>query len=150
MKSVFQIFLLTLLVAPVFAQKIKKPEDAGYTLIKLASAAEDSIQFLVNGTGADLQRKKPVFLFIQGSLPNPLLLYDEKNVYGVFPFKISDYRDSFHFVVVSKPGLPVMADTRTLDAQMCYKDKATGRFPAKYVANNHLDFYVQQHREVLD
>lgn len=148
MKSVLQILLLALFSIPVFSQKIAKPEDAGCTLIKLASATEDSVQFLVNGTGADLQRKKPVFLFIQGSLPNPLLLYDE-HVYGVFPFKTGAYRDSFHFVVVSKPGIPVIADTRTLDAQMCYKDKATGRFPAKYVANNHLDFYVQQHREVL-
>ena len=148
MRSGLKIFLLTLLAAPVFAQKIKTPEEAGYTHFKIASASEDSIQFLVNGTGADLQRKKPVFLFIQGSLPNPLLLFDE-NVYGVFPFQIGAHRDSFHFVAVSKPGIPVMADTRTLDTQMCYKDKATGRFPAKYVVNNHLDFYVQQYREVL-
>ncbi len=149
MRSVLQIFLLAVLAAPVFAQKIKTPEEAGYTHFKIASASGDSIQFLVNGAGVDLQRKKPVFLFVQGSLPNPLLLYDE-HVYGVFPFKTGDYRDSFHFVAVSKPGIPVMADTRTLDGQMCYKDKTTGRFPAKYVANNHLDFYVQQHSTVLD
>ena len=138
-----------LLAFQAYAQKAPNPEDVGCTLFELPFAGEDSIRFFVNGTGADLQRKKPVFLYIQGSLPTPLLLYDE-HVYGVFPFKTGVYRDSFHFVVVSKPGIPVVANTRALDAQMCYKDKDTGRFPAKYVVNNHLDFYIRQHRAVLN
>ena len=135
------------LILPASGQKISKPEDAGYTLFTIPFGNTDSVRFLVAGT--DLKQKKPVFLFIHGSLPNPLLIFNDQHDFNVFPFRTAAYRDSFHFVTVCKPGIPVMAHQDILDDQMCYKEPSTGRFPSIYTLNNHLDYYIGQQTTVL-
>lgn len=135
------------LVLPAAGQKTDRLKDAGLSQFTIPFGNADSIRFLVARTG--LKQKKPIFLFIHGSLPNPLLIYNDQHIFNVFPFNTKAYQDSFHFVAVSKPGIPVMAHQNTLDNQMCYRDSSTGRFPAAYTLNNHLDYYTGQHTTVL-
>jgi hypothetical protein len=133
----------------LFGQKIKRPEDAGFSAFVLP-ASGDSIRFLVADTSAALNQRKAVFLFIQGSLPTPVLITNGEAAYSPFPFDIRPYQNEYHFVVVSKPGLPIMTHVNALDAQFNYLDPDTKRPPKAYSDQNYLDAYVLQHQTVID
>ncbi len=113
-------------------------------------AANDTAQVLVAGQAADFQQKKKVFLFVHGSLPTPLALFQDTIGFGFLPFDYRDFRAKYHFVAVSKPGLPLTAQIKDLDQRMCYNDPATGGPPQRFRENNHLDYFVAQHSAVLD
>jgi len=113
-------------------------------------AEGDTAQAVVSGQVADFQQKKGVFLFVHGSLPTPLALFQDTVAYGVWPFRYRDFESQYHFVAVSKPGLPLMAQVKDLDHRMCYMNPATGQPPQRFREKNHLDYFVQQHSAVLD
>ena len=143
------LLICSLATLSLFGQKIKGPENAGFSAFALPSSV-DSIRLIVADTSAALRKRKPVFLFIQGSLPTPLLLHNGEVAYSPFPFDIKPYQNDYHFVVVSKPGLPVLSHLSVLNQQYCYLDPVTKRPPKTYLEQNYLDAYVQQHQQVVD
>ena len=75
--------------------------------------SEDSIRFLVSG---NLQEKKPVVIYIHGSGNYPLLTFeDSDSTFYMSPLKdiIIEHRNDYHFVVISKPGVPICMPTNT-------------------------------------
>jgi pimeloyl-ACP methyl ester carboxylesterase len=135
---------------PTSAQQIENLANGRVARIGLPSSDGDTIQVVVFGSGSDLSRKKGIFLFIQGSLPNPLLMAQDTQTFSSLPFNISAWREKYHFVAVSKPGIPVVADLKNLDQRFCYLDPASGKFPDKYRRLNYLEYYLQQHTTALD
>ena len=151
MKSIL-LFLLLLLPFLLFSQK-PIPEDWGYTHIPFVFEG-DTVDIIVLSAGKNHENyKKPLFLFLQGSLPRPLFSYSNSgDLYGSpYPFNPMAHFKDYHFVTIGKPGVPLIAKSEEL-AKPYYNfvDQETGSFPRKYCQNNHLDYYVRRNKAVID
>jgi len=150
MKSI--IILCCLLFCPInLISQEKTPEDWGLTQIPFTYEGED-LNIVLYNVGEDYTTwKKPLFLFVQGSLPQPLLKYDKKgNLYSVFPFNVNPVIEEYHFIMIGKPGVPLSAKIEDLEKPMSiYKNPKTGDYPRTYCKNNHLDYYVKRNKAVL-
>ncbi|MEO1448272.1 MAG: hypothetical protein AAFV07_02025, partial [Bacteroidota bacterium] len=65
------------------------PED---TLVYLSSIAPDALS------------PDTTVIFIQGSLPKPLIIVTPQGPAGVFPFNHYPYLKNYRFIIISKPG----------------------------------------------
>lgn len=146
----FVALLLATSTAGIFAQKPQPVPGLPCTRIDLPFAGNDTARILLEGKPESLSRKKAVFLFVHGSLPTPLCLFQDSLAYGVFPFHADEFQEQYHFVTVAKPGLPFSAQISELDPNMCYLDRATQLPPDAFRRNNYLDYYVKQYTAVLD
>ncbi|GAB4035782.1 dienelactone hydrolase family protein [Spirosoma gilvum] len=115
---------------------------------------KDTTTFIVFGTKEDLKVKKPLFLFRQGSQPMPLIVQDSGNYYIVAsPFHFRPYKDAYHFVMVQKPGVRLVATQQFLDRyqKAMSTGKATPEFVSqKYIENNYRERYVAQCNQVIN
>jgi dienelactone hydrolase len=143
------LLLLALLgnVVTTFAQP-KTPADFGYRHLRMRYQ-RDTVDILVLSKKGEELKRKPVFLFVQGSLPVPLIKIGEKGPYGVFPFATTDFLPDFHLVIISKPGVPLVAETKNLKPGFIYTDPKTGQSPATYCQHDYLEYYVARNQQVL-
>ncbi len=140
------IFILIILVSiKGFGQTII--QKYGFQQLQLLYQG-DTVNILLKTKAGDESKKKPIFLFCQGSLPRPLIIFDKDGPYGVFPFNPDIITNDYHLVIIGKPSIPILLDRSNLDENFCYTT-VTGEFPAKYVENDNLDFYVKRNKEVL-
>ncbi len=110
----------------------------------------DTVDILVKSKKGEEEVKKPIFLFCEGSLPQPLIKTDGETIYGVYPFKIPEnLLANFHLVIISKPYIPLVVDQSNLGANFMYFEK-TGKVPDKYRERNYLDYYVKRNIEVIN
>jgi len=73
-----------LIVISAFGQT-KTPEDFGFKHIAI-KYKNDNVDILIFSKKGEENIAKPLFFFCQGSLPRPLIIYDEYGGYGTFPF----------------------------------------------------------------
>jgi dienelactone hydrolase len=146
-----RLFLLLLLglgsVLTGFAQT-KTPADFGYRHVPMPYQG-DTVHILVLSKKGEEQKRKPIFFFAQGSTPRPVVLYDEHGPYRLIPIKMDSLLTRYHFVVVAKPGLPLVGDLRKLGPGGSVIDLKTGLLPSKYCQNHYLEYYVQRNNAVL-
>lgn len=143
MKSVFLLVILNSL----FVSAQKNPEDFGYKHLKI-DYKKQTVDIIVQSKKGDEQKRKPIFLWCQGSLPQPVIKYDEKGMYGTFPFNPDDFLNDFHLVIIGKPGIPVISEVKNLKKNYTFTNE-TGKTPECYNNNNYLDFYVERNNWVL-
>lgn len=114
----------------------------------------DTIDFIVIDTLLD--KKKPVFLWCQGSLPIPL--FCEIDGYGNYlfggggsNFDIPEITKNYHLVVISMPKTPVIATKENLNSGFHYipNPKKPNEFSIKFTHAHFQDNYVLQALEVL-
>lgn len=114
---------------------------------------KDTTTFIVFGSKADLKVKKPLFLFRQGSLPTPFIVQDSGRYYVTGPFHFRDYKSEYHFAVIQKPGVRLVATQPFMDA---YQKAISQPNPPetfiskKYLANNYRERYVDQCDKVIN
>lgn len=137
------LFFILLISGLAFAQK--KPEDFGY-IHKTYQYKNTTVDVLIKCKPGEEKIKKPLFFLCQGSLPMPLIKYDEQGLYNVFPFKDELLYSDYHMVILGKPGIPVMAEIKDLDN---FKYMENGKFPPAYTANNHPDYYTERNNYIL-
>jgi pimeloyl-ACP methyl ester carboxylesterase len=147
----FSIFLLfTFFSINLFAQD-KIAEEYGFRHLQTIYKG-DVIDILIKSKPGEENVSKPLFLFCQGSLPVPLMIRYEKDgkklIYNVFPFHADSLAKDYHIVIVGKPYVPLVADEKSLNSDMSYKD-STGKFPKKYIERNLLHYYVKRDITVL-
>lgn len=130
-----------------FCQKIKQPEDFGFLHFRIAYKT-DPVDILIKSAKGEEKKQKPLLLFCQGSLPIPLILYDEKDGFGTFPFNPDSLSHDYHIAIVGKPFIPVMADIKTLQNDYGFRD-STGNFPVTYIQRNLLAYYTERNLEVI-
>ncbi|GAB2573270.1 hypothetical protein [Spirosoma areae] len=114
---------------------------------------KDTTTFIVFGSKEDLKIKKPLFLFRQGSQPMPIIQVDAGKYYVGAPFKFRDYKNEYHFVMISKPGVQLVADVSFLNEyqQAISRANPPKKFVSdKYVANNYRERYVAQCNQVIN
>jgi dienelactone hydrolase len=128
----------------------QKPEDYGFRYFQIRYKG-DPVDILVKSAKGEEQKKKPLLFFCQGSLPVPLILIDERNIgFGTFPFHPdSNLCKDYHIVIVGKPFVPVLMETKRLQNDYTYID-STGKIPAKYIERNLLGYYCSRNLEVID
>jgi len=108
----------------------------------------DKVDILVKSKKGDENKKKPLLFFCQGSLPRPLIMYDEKHTYQVFPFIPDSFIVKYHLVIVGKPYIPIIRDIKTLNSNYCYVD-SNGNYTKEYSDRNLLDYYVDRNIEII-
>ncbi|MBC9930917.1 alpha/beta hydrolase [Chitinophaga qingshengii] len=112
----------------------------------------DTVDMLIKSKKGEEQVKKPLFLFCQGSLPQPLLIRYEHNgqtaVTNAFVFNPDSLARNYHVAVISKAYVPLVADQRKLNPDFTYSD-SSGQFPRKYLERYYLDYYVERNLAVI-
>ncbi len=131
-------------------QQLIKLKQATFTHHQLSYEGKIEIDVIIAGDEAALKKHKPLFIFCQGSLPNPLIIKTSQGEASVFPFNYVDYIDDYHLVIISKPGIPIAPNAETLDERYCYRDSTTNIFPSTFIQNNYADYYVKSTNVVID
>lgn len=143
-----KLFLLLLLPAVAFAQT-KKPEELGYRHLQMVYK-DMPVDILIQSKKGDEKKRKPILLFIQGSLPIPLIILDKGGKpYFVFVFKPDSLLTQYHLAIIGKPGIPVVCPDSVLTKDYCYKDPATDLFPKAYQLHNYINYYADRDAAVL-
>ncbi len=146
MKFVFSIF--TLLCSFQLLGQNVTPEQLGFRHVKY-NYKSDTVDILIKSKKGEEFKKKPVLFFCQGSLPQPLIKFDEQGTYGVFPFNPDSLAQYYHITIVGKPSIPLIANTKTLGSNFTYID-SLGQFPKNYTKRNVLDYYVNRNIEIIN
>lgn len=140
---------------PAAAQKApvrRTLEQFGYRHL-VVMFGKDSVDVLVQSRKGEEQLKKPLLLWLQGSLPTPLVLVDSLGPLRVFPFATRTGADSLvahcHLAIIGKPGIPLVADLAELDDNGSFVDKKTRTPPLAYCQRNYVDYYVRRNTAVL-
>lgn len=118
------------------------------------SDKNEKIEFIVFDT--DLTKKKPVFLWCQGSLPYPIYVNSkEEGIWliggGISNFDVSNIVKNYHLVIISMPQTPLIADEKEINESYWYfgnsKDK---NIPAlEFQKADYLENYVNRGLKVL-
>jgi hypothetical protein len=142
------LFILCFLIAwnNLFGQT-KTPQEFGFRSI-VFKYKTDNVDILVKSKKGEEELPKPLFFFCQGSLPIPLIKYNENEVYGIFPFNTDSLLGKYHILIVSKPYIPLIADTKSLSPSFNFID-SSGKFPKEYSDRNLLSYYVSRNIEVI-
>jgi dienelactone hydrolase len=148
MKTRIIVFTLLMFSTSFFAQ-LKKAEDFGYRQLETTFRG-DPVVLLIKSKKGEEQKRKPLLLFCQGSLPQPLIKYTGDQCYAVFPFDTSIFEDAYHLVIISKPYVPAVAEASTLGPNFVYQDPITSSTPTPYSERNLLDYYVDRNVFILD
>ena len=110
----------------------------------------DPVDVIVISSGNKQRPQKPLLFFCQGSLPQPVIKYDEKGLYPILPFDEQPFLDAFHIAIVAKPFIPVIADATTLGKDFTYyRDDKTQLPPSQYAQRNFLDYYVARNNFII-
>jgi hypothetical protein len=125
----------------------KSPADFGYRHLQL-NYKSDLVDVIVASQKGEEEKPKPLFLFCQGSLPVPAIVYDETGASSPFPFSTDAISEKFHLIYISKPGIPAIAKASELKPDYTYAD-STGNFPDYYLQRNYLDYYVNRNTEII-
>lgn len=153
MKFILFVLALILCHSSVFSQE-KKLTELGYRYFNF-KYDNDPVDVLIKSKKGDYQEKKPVLLFIQGSLDRPLIInYPENNNYKydiAFPFKADSLTENYHIAVISKPFIPVIADSKNINKQFMFvNDTVSNSIPMKFLKRNNLYYYVNRNLKVLN
>ncbi len=154
-----QLFLTAILISSltssVFAQYTQRKvgKCTVFTIPFVGSFAGDSITFAVVGERGELTKKKPIFLFRQGSLPIPLFTINPKTrlpALTELPTTCYSHQPEQYSIMIAKPGVPVIVEDTYLDTLFSTREKPNrAMYPTTYMAHNYLDYYVEQTNAVL-
>jgi hypothetical protein len=147
LKNCLLLLLLFCAGRPALAQP-KTPADFGYRHLTMRYQ-RDTVHILVLAKKGEELKRKPIFLFVQGSLSKPVILYDDKGAFPMLPFETDTLLTRYHLVEISKPGIPLLADTKTLTPDYAYLDPTTGQVPLAYCQRNYLAYYVARDAAAL-
>lgn len=110
--------------------------------IKKTKFKNDTIEYVVQSKPKEEHIKKPLLFLAQGSLPQPLLIKDNEDIYPIYlPFNYDAFLDKFHLVIVSKPGIPALLNKNQIDNNYCFTNIESLK---KFENNNFLNFYTDR------
>lgn len=152
LKKIWPVLLFFCTTISIHAQQGKILEGKA-TMFSIPDT-DGTIEFVVADTS--FQKKKPILLWCQGSLPVPLFCEVQEGVYhfmggGVSNFNYQALSTSFHLVVISMPHTPVMASMQQLNQAYQYvpDNNQPRRFSEDFVHADYLENYVNRAEKVL-
>lgn len=149
MKDKILLLLLSFIISLQVAAKGLRPEGVGFRHLQ-TFYRQDTVDILVMSKAGVEEKEKPLFLFVQGSLPNPLILLKENGEpYMVFPFDAAILLDSYHLAIIGKPYVPLIKNASELRRDMAYVEPQSGSFPEKFIKRDNLGYYVHRNKEAI-
>lgn len=149
-KNTLLILLLIGIVLSSFSQT--RISDTYSCLFSIKLDKNDTINFVVTDTA--FTKKKPIIIYLQGSLPIPIVIRynDHTQVTFLTNFDYWNFVDKYNFVVISKPHVPAIAQEKTLnsDYESVPDLKSPKKFSSEYLNDNYLEMYVKRTRAVID
>ena len=137
------------LVSKTFAFSQKSPEDFGYRHLSF-KYLNDPVDVIIISKRGEEKIAKPLFLFCQGSMPQPVVKYDKTGLYGTLPFDETPFLDAYHVVIIGKPFIPIISNVNQLGKDFMYlKDNEKEIPPKGYIERNYLDYYVFRNNFIL-
>lgn len=144
-----KLFLILLLSSTFYSQS-QEITITDFEVKHIALLFEkDTVNVIIKSKKGEELKPKPIFLFCQGSLPIPLLKYDEKSKFGITPFTSDLICEDYHLVMIGKPNIPLLANVKNLEKNSTFMD-GKGKFPKEYSNRNYLDYYVKRNKFVLE
>lgn len=137
------IVLLLLFLSKSFGQ-IDQLKNIGFDKVEIKTKS-DTIVFIKSIN--DEKIKKPTIIFLQGSLPLPIIFKDKEEFFTLFPFKTEEYLSKYNLILIARKGIPLIGDFEK-DSNG-YKD-SNGNVPLEYIKHDNLTYRVQQAKEVLN
>lgn len=109
----------------------------------------DNIDFIQ--VAADSAVVKPAMIFLQGSLPIPLVIDVGDYKHINLPFDFKKVVQEFHLFVIAMPHTPVEATMAQLNDQYCFVPDSTRSpgFDKNYLASNTLENYTSRTSQVI-
>jgi hypothetical protein len=144
-----KIILAMLLISKNYAIGQKTPEDFEYKSMSF-KFQNDLVDLIVISKKGEEKNVKPLFFFCQGSLPRPVVIYDERGLYDTLPFNEKAFLDHFHIVIIGKPGIPIISNANILGKNFMYLKNRENEMPPKgFTDRNYLDYYVFRNNFIL-
>jgi hypothetical protein len=98
----------------------------------------------------DTMQRRPLLIFIAGSMPGPLFIEANGKVYPVYvPFDERVLGDQFQLLVLNKPGVPAVCKETDLDASGNLGMQSGVGDLGYFQRCNELGYHVAAHRAVL-
>ena len=143
------ILIVMFLLSKTFALSPKIPEDFGYRHIKL-KYLDDPVDAIIISKPGEEKTPKPLLLFCQDSLPQPVVKYNENGLLNTLPFDESLFLEHYHIVIIAKPYIPIIANSNKLGTDYTYFKDAEKQLPPKaYTDRNYLEYYVYRNNAIL-
>ncbi|SFO07901.1 hypothetical protein SAMN05421741_11937 [Paenimyroides ummariense] len=120
--------------------------------VLLFSIENKTIDFIV--ADKNLEEKKPILLFCQGSLPIPLLIKKEDGTTeiiagGVKTLNLEELQKSFYVVVVSMPETPATVSESDLNNQFYFDPRHENQPTELFLKADYVENYVNRAEKVL-
>ncbi len=142
------IVLIMLFAQSSFAQK--NVEEFGYILHQIEFQG-DTADFIVKSYKGDEGVKKPILLFVQGSLAKPLITFTSQGShYSPFSFSEEIFTKNFHLICINKPGIPLLLNKSELRPNGELRDRRTNLLPKEYIERANLDFYTERNNKIIE
>lgn len=104
--------------------------------------------FLVISQRGAEKMPRPLLLFCQGSLPQPLIKWDDEGPYEIFPFLPDALLKDYHIAIVGKPFVPLKASVAELNPNFTWL--APAGQDSLFTRYNNLDFYVDRNLAIIN
>ena len=102
-------------------------------------AKNDTITFSQNTIN---ENNKPTIVFVQGSLPIPLILKDNNDLWINFPFDYTKFNKEVNLIIINRKGVPLISEYNDYE-------KFQNNPSKEYLENDNLYYRVFQVEEVL-
>jgi dienelactone hydrolase len=120
----------------IYSQNIEGISD--FNKIEII-AKNDTITFIKNTIN---EKNKPTIVFVQGSLPIPLILKDNNDLWMNFPFDYTKFNKDVNLIIINRKGVPLISEYNDYE-------KFQNNPPKEYLENDNLYYRVFQVEEVL-
>lgn len=145
------LIIFLLLFNIIFAQKTNIINNES-TVFKLKDKNDD-IEFIVFETS--FEKKKPILLWCQGSLPYPLYVNSKDGIWliggGISNFDIQSIIKNYYLVIISMPETPIIADENLInDSYWYYGNSENKNIPTvEFLKADYLENYSNRAIKVL-
>jgi len=111
--------------------------------VKHIYTQNDTITYI--HTKPNLDNKKPLLIFLQGSLAKPIFACQDNYCQSILPFNYKKYLDQYNFVIIARKGISLKGSFADVDG---FKNEL-GNTPTKYMEHDNLEYRVFQLQNVV-
>jgi len=105
------------------------------------------VEYIIVSKTGEENKRKPLFIFCQGSLARPIQIISEEGSYPVLPFNEDLITEKYHLLIIGKPSIPIKETVKNLQDDYSFPKK--GLPPEQYILNNNLEYYYKRNNFLI-
>ena len=144
LKKIITTGIFSLLTFCCLAQQRHSLSQDNDFVVKHIYTKNDTITYIHSKT--DLNSRKPLLIFLQGSLAKPLFCCEGNYCQSILPFNYKKYLDRYNFAIIARKGIPIEGSFTDAEG---FKDKQ-GKPPIEFMENDNLEYRVFQLQNVTN